>query len=81
MASLMTGAAPPARAQTASTTQEQQRKTSTPYSGDMSFFDYPDRDKKLHVNQMMDLLGILPGKSVADIGAGWDGSRYARLSG
>ncbi|MGA9565603.1 MAG: class I SAM-dependent methyltransferase [Candidatus Korobacteraceae bacterium] len=70
VASLMTGAAPPARAQTASTTQEQQRKTSTPYSGDLSIFDYPDRDKKLHINQMMDLLGIAPGKSVADIGAG-----------
>ena len=48
----------------------QQRKTSTPYTGDLSIFDYPDRDQKLHINQVMDLLGISPGKSVADIGAG-----------
>jgi predicted methyltransferase len=48
----------------------QQRKTSTPYTGDLSIFDYPDRDRKLHINQVMDLLGISPGKSVADIGAG-----------
>ena len=54
--------------QPAATTQ--QRKTSTPYTGDLSIFDYPDRDQKLHINQVMDLLGISPGKSVADIGAG-----------
>lgn len=47
-----------------------QRPTSTPYSGDLSIFEYPDRDKKLHVDRVMDLLGIVPGKSVADIGAG-----------
>ena len=51
-------------------TTQQQRKTSTPYTGDLSIFDYPDRDQKLHINQVMDLLGISPGKSVADIGAG-----------
>ncbi len=47
-----------------------QRPTSTPYAGDLSIFEYPDRDKKLHVDRVMDLLGILPGKVVADIGAG-----------
>jgi len=47
-----------------------QRPTSTPYAGDLSIFDYPDRDKKLHVDRVMDLLGIVPGKSVADVGAG-----------
>jgi SAM-dependent methyltransferase len=67
---LATGIAIVALAQTTSTTQEQQRKTSTPYTGDLSIFDYPDRDKKLHINQVMDLLGIAPGKSAADIGAG-----------
>ena len=46
------------------------RPTSTPYTGDLSIFDYPDRDQKLHINQVMGLLGISPGKSVADIGAG-----------
>jgi len=51
-------------------TTTQQRKTSTPYTGDLSIFDYPDRDQKLHINQVMDRLGISPGKSVADIGAG-----------
>lgn len=47
-----------------------QRPTSTPYTGDLSVFEYPDRDKKLHVDRVMDLLGIAPGKVVADIGAG-----------
>src|ERR1700679_1237677 len=47
-----------------------QRPTSTPYSGDLSVFDYPDRDKKLQIDRVMDLLGISVGKNVADIGAG-----------
>jgi len=46
------------------------RRTSTPYAGDLSIFEYPDRDKKLHVDRVMDLLGIAPGRAVADIGAG-----------
>ena len=46
------------------------RPTSTPYTGDLSIFEYPDRDKKLHVDRVMDLLGVAPGKAVADIGAG-----------
>ena len=60
----------PAFPQAPNPAPEQQRKTSTPYTGDLSIFEYPDRDKKLHINQVMDLLGIAPGKSVADIGAG-----------
>jgi SAM-dependent methyltransferase len=66
-------------AQATNNTQEQ-RKTSTPYTGDLSIFEYPDRDKKLHINQVMDLLGISPGKTVADIGAGsgWFTVRAAR---
>src|SRR5580692_4937481 len=55
-------------AQTSAGTQ--QRPTSTPYSGDLSIFDYPDRDKKLQIDRVMDLLGITTGKNVADIGAG-----------
>src|SRR5579859_3489418 len=47
-----------------------ERPTSKPYSGDLSIFEYPDRDKKLHVDRVMDLLEITPGKVVADIGAG-----------
>ena len=46
------------------------RPTSTPYSGDLSIFEYPDRDKRLHIDRVMDLLGVGPGKVVADIGAG-----------
>lgn len=55
-------------AQTA--TQPEQRATSKPYTGDLSIFDYPDRDKKLQIDRVMDLLGITAGKNVADIGAG-----------
>jgi ubiquinone/menaquinone biosynthesis C-methylase UbiE len=50
--------------------QAPQHSTSTPYSGDLSIFEYKDRDKKLQINRVMDLLDIKPGKSVADIGAG-----------
>ena len=56
--------------QAAAPVQEPQRKTSTPYTGDLTIFDYPEREQKLHINQVMDLLGITAGKSVADIGAG-----------
>jgi SAM-dependent methyltransferase len=47
-----------------------QRPTSKPYTGDLSIFDYPDRDKKLQIDRVMDLLGVTTGKNVADIGAG-----------
>lgn len=46
------------------------RATSTPYTGDLSIFDSPGRDKKLHINRVMDILGVTRGKGVADIGAG-----------
>ena len=46
------------------------RLTSTPYAGDLSIFEYPDRAEKLHVDRVMDLLDIAPGKVVADVGAG-----------
>jgi SAM-dependent methyltransferase len=77
---LVAGAAMPALGQAATAIQEQQRKTSTPYTGDLSIFEYPDRDQKLHINQVMDALAITPGKSVADIGAGsgWFTVRAAR---
>lgn len=54
----------------ASTAAQAERSTSTPYAGDLSIFEYPDRNEKLHVDRVMDLLGIAPGKVVADIGAG-----------
>jgi SAM-dependent methyltransferase len=67
----------PGQEQTAS------RPTSTPYSGDLSIFEYPDRDKKLQIDRVMDLLGITQGKNVADIGAGsgWFTVRAARRVG
>ncbi len=49
---------------------EQHRPTSTPYTGDLSIFDTAGRDERLHINQVMDVLAIAPGKTVADIGAG-----------
>lgn len=51
-------------------TTQAERPTSAPYAGDLSIFEYPDRDKKLQVDRIMDLLGVAPGKVVADIGAG-----------
>jgi SAM-dependent methyltransferase len=47
-----------------------QRKTSEPYTGDLSIFDSPGRDERLQIDRVMDILGIAPGKNVADIGAG-----------
>ena len=60
-----------------------QRPTSTPYSGDLSIFEYPDRDKRLHVDRVLDLLSIAPGKAVADVGAGsgWFTARAAARTG
>lgn len=60
--------------------QVQPRKTSPPYTGDLSIFEYKDRDQKLQVERVMDILGIVKGKTVADIGAGsgWFSVRAAR---
>src|SRR5579863_1991366 len=60
-----------------------QRKTSEPYTGDLSIFDSPGRDERLQISRVMDILGIGPGKSVADIGAGsgWFTVRAARRVG
>jgi ubiquinone/menaquinone biosynthesis C-methylase UbiE len=57
------------------TTQDQH-----PYTGDLSIFDAPGRDERLQINRVMDMLGIEPGKNVADIGAGsgWFTVRAAR---
>jgi ubiquinone/menaquinone biosynthesis C-methylase UbiE len=59
------------------------RKTSEPYSGDLSIFESPGRDKRLQIDRVMDLLGITSGKTVADIGAGsgWFTVRAARRVG
>src|SRR5260370_21180703 len=57
-------------AQTQGGQSPERRKTSEPYTGDLSIFESPGRDKRLQVNRVMDILGITPGKTVADIGAG-----------
>ena len=57
-------------AQDAATQPEQHRPTSTPYTGALSIFDAAGRDERLHIDQVMDVLAIAPGKTVADIGAG-----------
>src|SRR5690348_729588 len=70
-------------AQTVASPQTEPRKTSTPYAGDLSIFEEPDRDNKLQIQRVMDILGIHPGSSVADIGAGsgWFTVRAARRVG
>jgi SAM-dependent methyltransferase len=59
------------------------RKTSEPYTGDLSIFDSPGREKRLQIERVMDILGITQGKTVADIGAGsgWFTVRAARRVG
>src|SRR5258708_5854713 len=61
----------------------EQRKTSEPYTGDLSIFDSRGRGERLHIDRVMDILGLAPGKGVADIGAGsgWFSVRAARRVG
>lgn len=63
--------------------QALRRATSAPYTGDLTIFDSPGREQRLHLNRVMDILGIAPGKNVADIGAGsgWFTVRAARRVG
>ncbi len=69
--------------QGAATAPGEHRKTSEPYTGDLSIFDSPGRDERLQVNRVMDILGITPGRTVADVGAGsgWFTVRAARRVG
>jgi SAM-dependent methyltransferase len=70
-------------AQNTAPTEPPKRATSTPYIGDLSIFDSPGREQRLHIERVMDILGIASGKSVADIGAGsgWFTVRAARRVG
>jgi SAM-dependent methyltransferase len=70
-------------AQNTAPTEPPKRATSTPYTGDLSIFDSPGREQRLHIERVMDILGIASGKSVADIGAGsgWFTVRAARRVG
>jgi SAM-dependent methyltransferase len=70
-------------AQHAIPAQAQPRKTSPAYTGDLSRFEAKDRAQRLQVERVMDILGIKPGVTVADIGAGsgWFTVRAARRTG
>jgi SAM-dependent methyltransferase len=59
------------------------RKTSKPYTGDLSIFDSPGREDRLQINRVMDILKIAPGSVVADVGAGsgWFSVRAAKRVG
>jgi ubiquinone/menaquinone biosynthesis C-methylase UbiE len=72
-----------ARPQVAAVPETGNRKTSTPYTGDLSIFDSPGRDERLQIDRVMNILGISSGKAVADIGAGsgWFTVRAARRVG
>jgi len=65
------------------TPSAEQRKTSEPYTGDLSIFESEGREKRLQINRVMDILSISAGKSVADIGAGsgWFTVRAAKRVG
>jgi SAM-dependent methyltransferase len=80
LAGLWASVPPLVRAQSGSAAASAQRKTSTPYTGDLSIFDAPGREERLQINRVMDMLDIETGKNVADIGAGsgWFTVRAAR---
>ena len=64
-------------------TDDVNRKTSEPYTGDLAIFEDPARDKNLQIDRVMDILKISDGKSVADVGAGsgWFTVRAAKRVG
>jgi cyclopropane fatty-acyl-phospholipid synthase-like methyltransferase len=78
-ASAQTSSPPPA----ADVDRSDTRKTSTPYTGDLSIFETPGRAERLQIDRVMDILGVQPGKNVADIGAGsgWFTVRAAKQVG
>lgn len=72
-------AQPPASSQTDAI----ERPTSDPYKGDLSIFEDSQREQKLQIGRVMDILGIKEDSQVADIGAGsgWFTVRAARRVG
>ncbi len=70
----------PSFAQTPGTAEH---PTSQPYTGDLSIFEEPNRDKLLQTDRVLDTLRLHAGSTVADIGAGggWLTVRAARRVG
>ena len=75
--------APALRAQSPAPAPPPSHPTSTPYSGDLSIFEDPNRDKLLQTDRVMDTLHLHAGSTIADIGAGggWFSVRAARRVG
>lgn len=65
-----TAAAATATPTPAASNEKTTRKTSEPYTGDLSIFEGAERAKNLQIDRVMDILGISDKKAVADIGAG-----------
>ena len=80
---LLLALAIPAGTNNTALAQSPKRATSTPYKGDLSIFDSPGRKQRLHIDRVMEILGLAPGKNVADIGAGsgWFTVRAAKRVG
>lgn len=78
----MSSAEPPIEA-TPTPADSVDRRTSEPYTGDLSIFEDTDREKNLQIDRVMDILKIGDGQGVADIGAGsgWFTVRAARRAG
>ena len=60
-----------------------QHPTSTPYAGDLSIFEDPNRAQHLQIDRVMDILHLHAGSTLADIGAGggWFSVRAAKRVG
>jgi len=59
------------------------RPVSEPYTGDLAIFEDENRATNLQIDRVMDILKILEGKSVADLGAGsgWFTTKAAKRVG
>ena len=77
---LSVGGAHAARRRTGGQATDQQRKTSEPYTGDLSIFESAGREERLQINRVMDLLASAPGRALQTLGRGRDGLRYERRS-
>lgn len=82
-ASLSSLDASPAVSPTPPAADSTERKTSEPYTGELSIFEDAERENNLQINRVMDILKISEGKSIADIGAGsgWFTVRAAKRVG